>query len=125
VALGIVFRPESLRNSSFSELLFPVSIFATSLADAAPQRGTRCADRYDAEAPSGQVRRIEINDKWIFGYSKNDECQMSNDEESPNAQNGECRWQAIVISNVVIPLTFVIHASSLIESRIEKRICLI
>jgi hypothetical protein len=54
VALGIVFRPESLRNSSFSELLFPVSIFATSLADAAPQRGTRCVDRYDAEASSGQ-----------------------------------------------------------------------
>jgi hypothetical protein len=25
-------------------------IFATSLADAAPLRGTRCADRYDAEA---------------------------------------------------------------------------
>jgi hypothetical protein len=36
VALGIVVRPELLRSSSFSELFVPLSIFATSLADAVP-----------------------------------------------------------------------------------------
>jgi hypothetical protein len=54
VALGMVISPKSLRGSSFSELFVPLSIFATSLADAVPSRGTRCADRHDAAAPSDE-----------------------------------------------------------------------
>jgi hypothetical protein len=38
----------------FSELFVPLSIFATSLADAVPLHGTRCADRHDAAAPSDE-----------------------------------------------------------------------
>jgi hypothetical protein len=67
VALGMVFGSELLRNSSFSELLFHLSIPATSLADAAPQRRTRCADRHDAETSSGQDKERLENDNCFLG----------------------------------------------------------
>jgi hypothetical protein len=86
----MVFGSELLRNSSFSELLFPLSIPATSLADAAPQRGTRCADRHDAETSSGQDKERLENDNCFLGNfrgtKRNDECQMMNDEGMTNVQ---------------------------------------
>ncbi|PYJ51416.1 MAG: hypothetical protein DME87_03470 [Verrucomicrobia bacterium] len=64
MALGIVFRPELLRDSSFSELLFhcrssrPHSLMRSRSAGPG------------AQIESAKVRRIGINDKWTLKMTK-------------------------------------------------------